>query len=166
MDKDFLIAQGDTAKFKLTITHADFDQQTDDFKVVLSIGLMGEQVVVEKADMPHDEDGDFYVIFKTDGMVGFIKAETKYYVPDTDIEGGLREEVDYQYLGFATANPCPKFFRNCVCETLTDDHVKWERVWRSDVGTLYLNLRTKDKEPIVTSDGKQVRVRKEDKDIY
>jgi hypothetical protein len=165
MDKDFIIAKGDTAKYRLIIEHADFDMRRDDFKVVLRYGLMGKQTTINKADMYCDEDGEWYMVFDTDDMVGQLLAACHYYVPDTDAPDDIREELDYQYIAFVTDNPCPHFNRCCMCPE-TDGHVTYKRVWRGDVRTKYLNLRTSEGEPIVTADGEQVRVRKEEKDIY
>lgn len=165
MDEKFLIAKGDMAKYKLTIVHADFDMLRDDFFVVLKYGLMGKQLTIAKAEMTIDEDNEWYMIITSDDMMGMVTAICHYFVPDTDAATGLREEVDYQYIGFVTANPCPHFNRCRVCEK-SDGHVTYERVWRGDVNTKYLNLRTSEGEPIQTVNGEHIRVRKEPKDIY
>jgi len=164
MDEKFIIAKGDTAKYRLTIERDDFNMQRDDFNVVLKFGLMGKQKVLEKSDMICDEDCEWYMVFVSDDMLGLVTAACHYFVPDTDAASGLREEVDYRYIGFVTDNPCPHFNRCCLCEK-KDGHVTYERVYRADVNTKYLNLRTVDGEPILTVDGEQVRVRKEQKDI-
>jgi hypothetical protein len=44
--------------------------------------------------------------------------------------------------------------------------VTYKRVWRSDTRSLYLNVRTADKQPVVDADGKQIRVRKTEEELH
>jgi len=168
MDAKYIIKRGDTAKYKVTIHHADFDQARDEYAVVLYYGMMGGRMEIPKKDMPVDEDGNIYMLFNSTDMVGWIKAECHYYVPDSDLQSGVREEVDIQYIGFSTSEPNPKLYCEMPEQILEDgiEHVKYERVWRSDVNTLYLQARTSEGEVWRDSEGKVIRVRKEDKDIY
>ena len=167
MEADRIIYKGDTAKYKVTITHEDFDMQVDDFFVILRAGIPYHTIEVNKEDMLHDEDGDFYILVPTSDMVGRLEAECHYMVPDSDISGGTREEVDYQWLAFVSSTPCPRFACRHICwGSCEDSHVQYERIWRSDAKTLYLNVRTADKENVKGADGNQIRVRKEEKDIY
>lgn len=162
MEQDRIIQKGDTAKFQVTITHADFDQQTDDFYVVVRYGIPDNELRVDKKDMIHDEDGNFFMLLPTSELAGRLKAECHYSVSDGDT-GGTREEVDIQWLAFVTDSPCPRFACNpCWGD---DTHVQYKRIWRSDTSSLYLNLRTSDKMPVLDSDGNQIRVRKEEKDL-
>lgn len=165
MDQKFIIQQDDVAKFKITITHSDFDQQENDFWVVLNYGMLCGKLTIPKSEMYCDEDGDWYFVFSSEGMTGLIKAECHYMVNDEDVESGYREELDYQYIGFVTANPCPQFQCEACCEP-SDEHVVYDRVWRSDVKTLYLNVRTSEGENVLTSEGEQVRVRKTQAEIF
>lgn len=167
MDSDKIIERGDTAKYQLTIEHEDFDQQRDDFFVVFRHGMMKGCFSIKKEDMLHDEDGNWFVAFPTGGIVGWITAETHYMVQDSDMKDGSREEVERHLIGFVTDNPCPKFCAENLlkCECEEGGHVKFKRVWRSDVNSMYLILRTKDGE-IKDSEGNALRVRKEEKDIY
>lgn len=165
MDKDRIIQQGDTAKFQVIIRHEDFDQQTDPFRVVVHGGIPDTPVTIDRADMLHDEDGNFFMLVPTAGLVGPLKAYCHYYVTDSDMGSGQREEIDIQMLAFVTDTPCPHI--PCCGQCAEDDaHVTYKRVWRSDTRSLYLNVRTADKQPVVDADGKQIRVRKEEKDIY
>lgn len=171
MDAKFIIQEGDVAKYQMLIEHEDFDMMQDEFEVTLSWGMLGESMTVSKSEMVHDEDGNWFLIFNSSGMVGKVTAECRYLVPDSDMADGVREEVDRQYIGFVTANPCPQFACECECPTHEEKlHVTYTRVWRSDVNTLYLNLRTTEENgehrPILDSEGKKLRVRKEEKDIY
>ena len=101
----------------------------------------------------------------TAGMLGRVRAECHYTVPDSDYEEGTREEIDIQFLAFVTDTPCPHIPCCGQCAE-ADGHVTYKRVWRSDTRSLYLNVRTADKQPVMDADGKQIRVRKEEKDIY
>lgn len=171
MDAKFIIQEGDVAKYQMLIEHEDFDMITCDFEVELSWGVMGRSVIIKKADMPCDEEGHWFLLFDSSDAIGKVLATCRYWVPDSDMSDGVREEVDRQYIGFVTTNPCPQFA--CECEYPTHEempHVTYTRVWRNDVNTLYLNLRTTEENgehlPVVDSNGQQIRVRKEEKDVY
>ena len=156
---DFIVQRGDLAKWMLTIEHEDFDQQRDDFYVIVHWGMKHQTVRVNKGEMTSDEEGNWFMFLETNDMLGRLKAETHYFVPDTDCSTGIREEVDWQYIGTVSDEPHPQLCSRHVC-TGGSGHVEWKRTWRGDVNTLYLNLRTKDQEPILDGEGKQLRVRK------
>lgn len=164
MEDKYIVYKGDSPKFKVTIHHADFDQHEDDYNVVLRYGLLGGEMTITKSDMYVDEDGDTYFMFDSSDMMGVVIASCNYWVHDEDFEGGLRKEVDMQNLCFVVDNPAPRFCGDL--QTGSDGHVTYERVYRSDVKTLYLNLRTSEGENIKDVDGKQLRVRKEPEDLY
>ena len=163
MDKDKIVYKGETAKFKVTISHADFDQGRDNYSISLLYGMRGDFVTIPKSRMIVDEDGDAYMIFDSTDMLGQVKAVCTYKVPDTDMASGYRKEVDIQWLCFVSEAACPRFACDCKCGG--DGHVTYERVYRGDTNTLYLNLRTSEQEPILDSDGKQLRVHKSDDDL-
>lgn len=156
----FIIHRGDVAKFQLSISHEDFDQMYDDFYAVIHYGMFGNSIRIDKCEMTCDEDGSWFVFFDTSSMVGMLKAETHYMVHDTDIDGMLRDVTDFQHIGFVTEDPCLHFGCRHSCHNSCDAHVKWKRVFRSDTNTVYLKLRTSEHEPILDSDGEQLRVRK------
>ena len=162
MDKDRIIQQGDTAKFQVIIRHEDFDQQTDPFRVVVHNGIPDAPLTIDRADMLHDEDGNFFILVPTAGMVGPLKVECHYTVPDSDMGSGVREEVDIQFLAFVTDHPCPRLASCCGCAAEQDAHVRYTRIWRNDANSLYATLLTSDGEPIVTTDAQKVKVRKHD----
>lgn len=167
IDKTRIVSEGDVAKFKIEITHEDFDQHVDNYKVVLSWGMLGQSMTIEKNDMVTDEDENIFMVFDSTGMVGMVKATCIYDVNDSDMESGIRQEVNYQWLCFVTNNPNPKL--PCDFDAGGDGHVTYTRVWRGDVHTLYLNLRTTEDNgehcPLVDSEGEPLRVRKEEKDM-
>ena len=163
MDKNRIVSRGDWAKYQIEITHADFLQSRDDYRVTLTWGMFGESVIIEKKDMPVDEDGKVFFIFDSTPMIGWVKAVCHYDVDDSDIEGGVREEVNYQWLCFVSAEPTPR-----LCgepEPGGDGHVTYTRVYAGDVNTAYLNLRDCDQQNILDSEGNQLRVHK-DEDYY
>lgn len=167
MQKDKIIQKGDTAKYQLTIEHQDFDQQRDQFWVVLHYGMTGGTMRICKEQMPHDEDGNWFLLFQTANLpLGQVKAETHYMVPDSDIEGGVREEVEWDWLGFVTDSPCPQFACRCHCQHPIEEHVKFKRAFRGDVNTVYMNLRTSDGEYLKDDEGNQQKVHKSDKELY
>ena len=155
---DWFVDRGEVAKWQITITHEDFNQQTDAYSVQLSWGLRGEYLIVNKNEMPVDEEGHTFMIVPTADMYGVVKATCIYHVPDTDMESGYRTEVDIQNLCLVTTSANPQ----CCCKLAHGGtgFVTYERVYRGDVNTLYLNLRTVDEEPILDSEGQQLRVRK------
>jgi hypothetical protein len=164
IDKTRIVSRGDIAKFKIEITHADFDQQTDNFYVVLTWGMTNQSMTIPQEDIKHDEDGNFFIVFDSSDMLGLVKAACCYYIPDSDVEGGTREEINYQWLCFVTDDPTPKFC--CDFEAGGDGHVVYTRVYAGDVNTAYLNLRDSEKKNLLDSNGKQLRVHRADEDYY
>ena len=165
MDKDKIIHQGDTAKFQVTIQHEDFDQQTDFFCVEIHGGIPDTPVTIDRDDMLHDEDGNFFMLVPTARLVGPLKAYCHYYVTDSDMGSGQREEIDIQMLAFVTDTPCPHIPCCGQCAE-ADAHVTYRRVYASDVNTAYMNLRDSNKENLLDSNGKQLRVHRADEDYY
>lgn len=163
MNKDRIVYQGETAKFKVTIVHADFLQSRDNYRVDLSWGFDGDGMTIPKSQMIVDEAGDTYMIFDSSKMQGQVKAVCTYDVPDTDMTSGYRTEVDIQWLCFVSSTACPRLACDCACGN--DHHVKYERVYRGDTNTLFLNLRTSAQEPILDKNGQQLRVHKSEEDL-
>ena len=167
MNKDYIIQRGDTAKYQLTITHADFDQQRDPFWVVLHYGMTGDTLRISRDEMLCDEEGHWFMMFPSVAMTGHVKAETHYMVTDSDVDGGVREEVEWSWLGFVTDTPCPQFSGRCLCGPgCCADHVTFTRVWRNDANSLYLKLRTSEGEAVLDSEGHQLRVKKQESELY
>lgn len=160
MDKDRIIQQGDTAKFQVTIQHEDFDQQTDPFRVVVHGGIPDTPVTINREDMLHDEDGNFYLVFPSSGMQGQLLAECHYGVHDEDVEGNVRDDVDRQWLAFVTDSPCPHFAGRCDCFGSRDGHVEYERTDDSDVASIYMTLVTSDGQTVTDANGAILKVRR------
>lgn len=163
MDKDKIIQKGDVAKYQIAITHEDFDQHRDDFYVVLHYGMTNKKLRIDKQDMVEDESNQFFLMFPSSDMTGMIKAETHYLVPDYDMDDMVRDEVEWSCLGFVTDSHCPLFSCHCRCDCCDENdnnHVKFKRVWRSDVSSLFLYLRTRRGEPFMCSDEMMLRVPK------
>lgn len=162
MDSKKIIPKGNIAKYQLIIRSADFDAAENDVFAILHYGMMGATKRISKNEMFTNEDGDIFVFFDTANMTGEVKAETHYVVSDGDMSGGTREEIDYQIIGFVTDAACPQFCKSCKCNGGGDEQqVEWVRKQDSDLSTVFLYLRTRDKEPILDSEGKPLRVRKQ-----
>lgn len=161
MNKNSIIPKGDIAKYQLIIRNADFDAAENDVFAILHYGMMGATKRISKNEMFTNEDGDLFVFFDTADMTGEVKAETHYVVSDGDMDSGTREEIDYQMIGFVTDAACPQFCKSCKCNGGDEEQqVEWVRKQDSDLSTVFLFLRTRDKEPILDSEGKPLRVRK------
>lgn len=163
INKERIVTKGDIAKYWLNIKHADFLQAEDDYQVVLVWGLLGQRIVIEKKDMVTDEEGHIYLLFDSSDMIGWVKAMCIYEVNDSDVEGGIRKEVNDQWLCFVTANPTPNI---CDRKAGGDGHVEYTRVYGSDIHTAWLNLRDSNKQPLLDSDGEQLRVRRAESDVF
>ena len=163
LDKCWLVSQGDVAKYKIEITHADFNQQTDDFYVVLTWGTVRQCMTIKHEDIKHDEDGNFFIIFDSSEMLGLVKAACIYRVADSDMGSGYREEVNYQWLCFVTADPTVQLC--CDLQHGGDGHVIYTRVYAADTNTSYLNLRDSNKQNLRDSEGRQLRVHKTEEDM-
>lgn len=155
----FGIFQGELAKYQITITREDFDVQTCDFSIRLSWGMFGQYIEIPKSEMFRDEEWHMFFVFDTSDMLGPIKATTTYYVADTDVEGGMRECVDMQVIGFVTETACLQMQRRCN-KCAKSKFVEFDRIYRSDARTLFLNLRTMSGEQLTTIDGSDLRVKK------
>lgn len=166
MDASRIIQQGDIAKFQVAITHPDYNQRTGPFHVVLSWGIPERRMTIDRSDMVSDEEGSFFMSVPTAGMLGRVKAECHYTVPDSDFpDTGNREEIDIQFIAFVTDTPCPRIASKCCCPSEKNARVSYTRIYRNDANSLYLNLRDSEQRPLRDSDGKQLRVRKEPKDL-
>ena len=163
INKERIVTKGDIAKFWLNIKHSDFLQAEDDYKVDLSWGFFGQHVTIEKKDMVTDEEGHIYLVFDSSDMAGWVKAKCTYDVSDSDIDGGIRREVNDQWLCFVTANPTPNI---CDRKAGGDGHVEYTRVYGSDIHTSWLNLRDSNKQPLLDSDGEQLRVHRTESDVF
>ena len=84
------IYKGTEVKFLIELECEGFDITRDDFNVEVVRGSTSQ--VLQKADMPHDDDG-YYLCFDTaDFGTGVINAIITAYVPDTDFADGFRTE--------------------------------------------------------------------------
>ena len=155
----FGIFQGELAKYQITITREDFDVQTCDFSIRLSWGMFGQYIEIQKSEMFRDEEWHMFFVFDTSDMLGPIKATTTYYVADTDVEGGMRECVDMQVIGFVIETECALMQPRCKSNQILR-FVSFERIARSDAQTLFLNLLTVDGRPLTSVDGKHFKVKK------
>lgn len=167
MKVDGIIQKGDVAKYQIIIKHANFNMQRDDFFVIFHYGMTGETMRIDKEQMFHDEDGNWFLTLPSaDLPLGQVKAETHYMVKDSDMSDHVREEAEWDWIGFVTESPCPQFAYKCkhnmyLCEN-SNNHVKFVRVWRGDANSMYMTLRTSEGEPTKDSTELQLQVQKHD----
>lgn len=82
--------KGTELKFLVELECEGFDITRDDFNIEVVRGSVSQ--VIQKAEMPHDEEG-YYLCFDTaDFGTGVINAIITAYVPDTDFADGIRTE--------------------------------------------------------------------------
>jgi hypothetical protein len=126
--------------------------------------MFNQSMKIEHADIKHDEDGNFFIVFDSSDMLGLVKAACHYDVQDSDIKSGYREEVNYQWLCFVTADPTARFCYKF--EPGGDGHVVYTRVYGSDVHTAWLNLRDSSHQPLRDSEGRQLRVHRSESEVF
>ena len=162
-DKD-IFQEGEEAKYQIKITREEYDMSANVFEILLTWGMFGNARLIQKQDLIIDEEGNCFCIIDTEGMSGVVNAETRYYVPDTDCEDGMRTEVDKQMafrvlsgtVGIKTCKPDKQKAVNAI----DGRHVEWIRIYRSDANSLYADLLYKDRQPVKDSTGAQIKVRK------
>lgn len=82
--------EGTEMKVKVTLTCTGFDMSTDDFDIIVKNGI--KKTKFNKSDLAED-DGNYYVCFPTKGLSGKITLIGILYVPDTDYDDGIRQEI-------------------------------------------------------------------------
>ena len=158
MDCKNIIMQGEEAKYAMRIDAQGFNMETDDFNVMLSWGLMGRSLVIEKSQMTFSIDGYYYFVFDTSEMTGRVVAKCTYGVPDIDCPDGIRTEVDEQLLCFVASTPLPRFA--CVPAPGCEHKVTYERSDQSDVASDYQYLSTTEGDRLITADTEYILVLK------
>ena len=87
-----------------------------------------------------------------------MTARCVWFVPDGDLDGGLREKDDEQYLCFVVTTPCPQFL---TCPACTEEHpVTYTRTEQSDIAEKYQRLADKFDRPLLTVDDEYIFVMK------
>jgi len=154
MDKTRIIQQGEIVKFSVDIK--DFDMMDEEFTLELIYGYRRHVMEIPKSKMIPGFDDKWYFTIDTADMAGRVTARMKWYVPDDDIVGGLREKVDEQYLCVVVTAPCPQFL---TCPACTEDHdVTYERTEQSDVADDYQVLCDSQKHKFITTDDEYILV--------
>lgn len=103
---------GTVLKYKVEITAEGFSMDEDDFEIEIRRGK--ESVVLHKEDLLIHEvepegsgsgsgsgepELEYYMLVDTEALgAGKYEVITRAYVPDDDIEGGVRPEIDKQTL--------------------------------------------------------------------
>ena len=158
MDCKNIMKQGEEAKYAMRIDAQGFSMENDEFNVVLSWGMRGESITIDKSDMIFSIDGYYYFVFDTSPMAGKVTARCTYYVPDFDCPDGLRTEVDTQLLCFIATIPLPKFA--CVPAPSCEHKVTYERSDQSDVASDYQYLASVEGDRFITADTQYILVLK------
>lgn len=155
MDNTRIIQQGEVVKFQVQI--ADFDMESNNFRVELIYGYRRTMVTIEKEQMI-ENGGQYYIIFDTEDMVGRVTARCVWFVPDTDAQGSEREKTDEQYLCVVVDTPCPQFL---TCPACTEEHpVTYTRTDQSDIAEKYQRLADRYDRPLLTVDDEYIFVLK------
>ena len=159
MDAKNIVQQGEEVKYKITINRQGFIQNEDNFRVKLTWGMMNKEIVIDKSQMISNEADEWFFMFDTKDMVGRVKAECSFDVPDSDYPDGYRTEVDRQCLLVVITHPLPA--RICVPIGDGKDHtVVYERTEESDVAELYAYLTDRFGRQLVTADNENIMVLK------
>lgn len=151
-----IVEQGEEVKYKITISRQGFNMNEDDFQVRLKYGMMNKELLITKEDMVSSENDEWYFMFSTAGMVGRVKAECSFFVPDTDYADGYRTEVDLQTICIVITHPLPA--RICVPIGQGDGTVTYERTEESDVAELYAYLTDNRGAYLLTADNERLMV--------
>ena len=85
---------GTDLKFLLKIEAEDFSMVEDDFHVKVVNSSTKKFIVINKEDMPVDEEDNYYLCFSTESLgKGFISVFVYASVPDEDFDTGIRREI-------------------------------------------------------------------------
>lgn len=159
-----IVQEGEEVKFQITITQQGFNMNEDNFRVKLTYGMLSKELIITKEQMISNDLDEWFFMFDTTGMVGHIKAECSFDVPDSDYPDGFRTEVDRQFILVVISHPLPA--RICVPVGDTQDHtVIYERTEQSDIAELYAYLTDRRGAHILTSDGEKLLVLKKNINI-
>jgi hypothetical protein len=159
-----IVQEGEEVKFQITINQQGFNMNEDNFRVKLTYGMLNKELVITKDQMISNDLDEWFFMFDTKGMVGRIKAECSFDVPDSDYADGFRTEVDRQCILVVISHPLPA--KICVPVGDSQDHtVIYERTEQSDVAELYAYLTDRRGAYILTSDEERILVLKKEINI-
>lgn len=154
-----IVQQGEEVKFQITINHQNFIMNEDNFRVKLTWSMLNKELVITKDQMISNENDEWFFMFPTDKMLGRVKAECSFDVPDTDYPDGFRTEVDRQCILVVITHPLPA--RICVPIEDGQDHtVVYNRTEESDVAELYAYLTDRNGAHVITADNEKIMVLK------
>lgn len=159
MNDKMIIQQGERAKYIMTSERWNVTLYDNDFYLEIIYGMQGRKIVILKEDMVHLED-QWIFSFPTNEIVGPVKARLVLAVSDEDCIGGIRKEVDEQFIAFVVTTPCPQFFK-CPCSQGGEHDVTYERTEESDIASQYYILCDKNDVPIRTVDDEYLCVLKD-----
>lgn len=148
-----IVEKGEEVKYKITIDQTNFLMADNDFKVILTYGMMGKKLTIEKSEMISNADGEWFFVFDSSDMIGRVKAECIYDVPDEDYPDGYRTEVNRQTLCVVISHPLPAKLCVPAADPQEGQTVIYERTDASSVEQLYSYLTDRDGNYLVTADG-------------
>ena len=83
---------GTVLKLQVAITATGFDQDSDDYSILIVGG--SKSLHYTQDDVLEDNEDNKYIIIPTEELMpGTMTMVVAAYVPDSDIEGGVRKEV-------------------------------------------------------------------------
>lgn len=82
---------GTVLKLQVDITAAGFDQDSDDYSILIVCG--SKSLHYTQDDVLDDGEHKYIVISTEELMPGTMNMVVAAYIPDSDIEGGVRKEV-------------------------------------------------------------------------
>ena len=89
---------GTDLKFQIMLEAEGFDQNEDNYDIDFYCG--NDEKHFSQADVQSGVDGKHYLIVPTAGMSpGVIRMIITVYIPDPDISGNIRKEVESLKLG-------------------------------------------------------------------
>ena len=114
-----IIPQGEQARFIVKSNRADFSFEDSEYSLEIIYGMNGKRITIAKDDFVKVGE-DYTIRFSTSGIVGSILARLTVAFVDEDCAGGIRPEVDDQYIGFVTTTPCTRLHQ---CPACGGDHI-------------------------------------------
>lgn len=152
-----ILQQGEEGKYRIKVGTDTFDPDRDDFSIVLSWGLAGKELTIDKADMQRDYEGYWFFMFPTDGIVGMVTVECISHTSDEDDPDGTLQRVDRQRLCFVAVTPCPRL----SCGTCSGgSQITYERITGPDVTSAYQVLCDVNKLQLTVTGSQRLRVLK------
>lgn len=119
MTQRTIIPQGEQARFIVKSNRADFSFKDSEYSLEIIYGMNGQRITIGKEDFVK-VGNDWTIHFSTSGIIGSILARLTVELDDEDCAGGIRPEVDDQYIGWVATSPCTQLHQ---CPACGGDHI-------------------------------------------